>query len=198
MSIALPEMEMPVRLSFERPMTDEALLRFCAENKTLRVEREANGDLILMSPTGNEGAGFDTDVTVELAVWARQDGRGRVYNSNAGWNLPDGSMRAADAHWISWARLNSLTSAERKGFPHLCPEFVIEVRSESDGLKPLREKMQMWLANGAELGWLIDPSRKVVEVYRPGKPVEEQEGHSAVYGEGPVAGFVLELGRIWG
>jgi Uma2 family endonuclease len=75
---------------------------------------------------------------------------------------------------------------------------VIEVRSESDGLKPLREKMLMWLANGAELGWLIDPSRRAVEIYRPGKPVEEQEGHSAVYGEGPVAGFVRELGRIWG
>jgi Uma2 family endonuclease len=99
---------------------------------------------------------------------------------------------------ISWARLYSVTDAERKGFAPLCPEFVIELRSESDRLIPLQEKMRMWLANGAELAWLVDPSRKVVEIYRTGREAEVLEGHSAVYGEGPVAGFVLELGRIWG
>jgi Uma2 family endonuclease len=179
-------------------MTDEALLRFCAENEPLQVEREPNGDLILMSPTGTEGSGFDTDITLELGLWARQDGRGRAFSSNAGWSLPDGSMRAADAHWISWARLYSVTDAERKGFAPLCPEFVIELRSESDRLMPLQEKMRMWLANGAELAWLVDPSRKVVEIYRPGREAEVLEGGSTVEGEGPVAGFVLELGRIWG
>ncbi len=198
MSIAIPETELPVRMSFERPMTDEALLRFCAANPLARVEREPNGDIKVMSPTGNEGAGFDTDITVEMAIWARQDGRGRVYNSNAGWKLRDGSMRSADAHWISWERLKAMSQAERKGFPSMCPEFVIELRSETDALKPLQEKMGMWLANGAELGWLVDPRRKVVEIYRPGCEPEVLEGGSAVEGEGPVAGFVLELGKIWG
>jgi Uma2 family endonuclease len=91
-----------------------------------------------------------------------------------------------------------VTDAERKGFAPLCPEFVIELRSESDRLIPLQEKMRMWLANGAELAWLVDPSRKVVEIYRPGREAEVLEGGSTVEGEGPVAGFVLELGRIWG
>ncbi len=179
-------------------MTDEALLEFCAANSLARVEREPNGDIKIMSPTGNEGVGFETDILVELANWAAQDGRGRAYNSNAGWKLRDGSMRAADAHWISWERLNSMTDAERKGFPRMCPEFVIEVRSETDVLKALQDKMQMWLANGAQLAWLVDPSRKTVEIYRPGQAMEEQVGHSAVYGEGPVGGFLLELGKVWG
>jgi len=85
MNLALPEIEQPVRLRFDRPMTDEELMRFCAENELLRVERDANGELIIMSPTGSEGSGVETDVVVELSIWARQDGRGRAFNSNAGY-----------------------------------------------------------------------------------------------------------------
>jgi Uma2 family endonuclease len=197
MNLALAENELPVRLRFEHPVSDEELMRFCAENELMRVERDANGELIIMSPTGSEGAGVETDVTLELGIWARQDGRGRVFNSNAGFTLPDGSVRAADAHWVSWARWNALQPSERKSYARLCPEFVIEVRSENDSLSELQQKMQAWIANGAELAWLIDPSRKIVEIYRPGQPVDVQEGHTAVYGEGPVGGFVLELARIW-
>ena len=198
MNVALPEIDQPVRLRFDRPMTDEELMRFCAANEMVRVERDANGEIIVMSPSGSEGGGIETDVAVELAIWARKDGRGKVFGSNAGFRLPDGSVRAADAHWVSWPRWNALSEAERKGFAPLCPEFVIEVRSESDRLAELQDKMRMWLANGAEVAWLIDPSRKTVEVYRPGREVEVVEGGSAVEGDGPVAGFVLELGRVWG
>jgi Uma2 family endonuclease len=198
MNLALPETELPVRLRFDRPMTDEELMRFCAENEFLQIERDANGELIVMSPSGSEGGGVELDVATELNIWARQDGRGKVFGSNAGFTLPDGSMRAADAHWVSWPKWNALTAADQKRYAPICPEFVIEIRSESDRLATLQEKMQMWLANGAELAWLIDPSRRAVEIYRPGQPVEVQEGHSAVEGEGPVTGFVLELGRIWG
>ncbi|MGA7158068.1 MAG: Uma2 family endonuclease [Acidobacteriaceae bacterium] len=187
-----------MRLRFERPMTDEELMRFCAENEPMRVEREANGELIVMSPSGSEGGGIETDVATELNIWARRDGRGKVFGSNAGFHLPDGSVRAADAHWVSWQKWNALSEADRKRFAPLCPEFVIEIRSASDRLPELQAKMGMWLANGAELAWLIDPSRKAVEVYRPGREVEVLEGGSAVEGDGPVAGFVLELGRIWG
>jgi Uma2 family endonuclease len=198
MNLALPEIEQPVRLRFDRPMTDEELLRFCAENDPLRIERDANGEVIVMSPTGTEGGGTELDVGTELAIWARQDGRGKAYGPTAGVTLPDGSMRAADASWISWARINALSPERRKGFLPLCPEFVIEVRSDGDRLPPLQEKMREWLANGAELGWLIDPLRKTVEVYRPGsKHADVLEGVTAVYGEGPVGGFVLELARIW-
>ncbi len=197
MNVAFAENELPVRLRFEHPMADEELIRFCAKNELLRVERDANGELIIMSPTGSEGSGVETDVVVELSIWARQDGRGRAFSSNAGFTLPDGSVRAADAHWVSWLRWNALTPSDKKRFAPLCPEFVIEVRSEADRLAELQAKMQMWISNGAKLAWLIDPSRKVVEIYHPGKPVEVQEGYTAVYGEDPVSGFVLELARIW-
>ena len=198
MNLALPEIDQPIRLHFDCPMTDEELMRFCAENELLRIERDANGEIIVMTPPGLEGGGTELDVASELRIWALQDGRGRAFGPNSGVRLADGSMRMADASWISWPRLNALSPAQREGFSPICPEFVIEVRSKSDRLKPLQEKMQMWIANGAELAWLIDPSRKTVEIYRPGQAMEEQLGHSAVFGEGPVGGFVLELGKIWG
>lgn len=197
MNLALPEIDQPVRLRFARPMTDEELLRFCAENEPLRVERDANGELIVMSPSGSEGGGIEIDIAVELAIWARKAGRGKVFGSSAGFRLPDGSVRAADAHWVSWPRWNALSREEQKRFAPLCPEFVIELRSESDRLPDLQAKMQMWIANGAEVAWLVDPSRKTVEVYWPGREAEVLEGGSAVEGDGPVAGFVLELGRVW-
>ena len=198
MQFALSNLELPARIRLERPLTDEELMRFCSENELLRVERDANGELIVMSPSGSEGGGAETDVTVELSLWARQDGRGKVFGSNAGFTLPDGSVRAANAHWVSWHRWNALTPSDQKRFAPICPEFVIEVRSESDRLPELQAKMRMWLLNGADLGWLIDPSRKTVEVYRPGREAEVLQGGSAVEGDGPVAGFVLELGKVWG
>jgi len=106
-------------------------------------------------------------------------------------------MRSPDAAWIAWPRWNALTKEEQERFAPICPEFVIELRSSSDSLGELQAKMGLWIANGAELAWLIDPSRKTVEIYRPGREVEVFEGGSAVEGEGPVAGFVLELGKIW-
>jgi Uma2 family endonuclease len=198
MNIAFPEIAEPVRVRFVTPMTDEELMRFCEENELARIERDSNGELILMSPTGFDGAGVEGDVYGELRDWARQDGRGKAYGANAGVTLPDGSVRAADASWVSWPRLNGLSPQSRKVFPKLCPEFVIEVRSETDSLADQREKMRMWIANGADLAWLVDPQRKAVEIYRPGREPEVLEGGSAVEGEGPVAGFVLELGKIWG
>lgn len=191
------EVELPVRIRPEHEMTDEELMRFCAANDPLRIERDSNGELIVMSPSGSEGGGTELDVASELLFWARLDGRGRAFGPNAGFTLPDGSVRAGDATWISWQRWNALTPEEQKRFAPICPEFVIEVRSESDRLPVLQEKMQMWLANGAELAWLVDPLRKAVEIYRPGCEPEVLEGGSVVDGGGPVAGFVLELGRIW-
>jgi len=197
MNVAISETHLPLRLRYEHPVTDEELLRFCAANELLRVERDANGDIIVMTPTFFESGGVEGDVFGELRNWALEDGRGKAYGPSTGMTLPDGSMRAPDASWVSWQRVNALTPEQRKSFAPVCPEFVIEVRSEKDRLKPLQEKMQTWLANGVELAWLVDPSRKAVEIYRPGREVEVVEGGSAVEGEGPVAGFVLELGRIW-
>ena len=196
MHVALPEIDQPVRISFKTPMTDEELMRFCAENELLRVERDANGELRLMSPTGTDGGNAELDIATELNIWARQHGGGRALGSNSGVKLPDTAVRAADAGWVSWERYNR--SPGEGGYRQFVPEFVIELRSESDGLPDVRAKMVEWVGYGVELGWLVDPSRKVVEIYRPGREVEVVEGGSAVEGEGPVAGFVLELGKVWG
>jgi Uma2 family endonuclease len=196
MNLSFPEIDQPVRVSFGTPVTDEELLRFCAENELLRVERDAKGELILMSPTGTDGGNAELDIATELNIWARQDGRGRALGSNSGVKLPDTAVRAADAGWVSWGRYNQ--SSGQRGYRQFVPEFVIELRSDGDTLKNVRSKMEEWLRNGVELGWLIDPQRKAVEIYRPGREPEVLEGASAVEGEGPVAGFVLELGKVWG
>jgi len=197
MNLALNESVLPVRLRFDRPMTDEELMRFCAENDPLRVERNAQGELIVMSPTGSEGSGWNSEIITDLNLWARQDGRGKVFDSNGGFTLPDGSMRAPDAAWVSLRRWNALSREDQKRFAPICPEFVIEVRSETDRLPDLQAKMEMWIANGAEVAWLIDPLEKAVSIYRPGEQPEVLAQPTSVQGTGPIAGFELVLARIW-
>jgi Uma2 family endonuclease len=196
MNIALPEVDQPIRLHLESPMTDDELMRFCAENDLLRAERNANGELSVMSPTGTDGGNVELDIATELNNWAREDGRGRALGPNSGVKLPDTAVRAANAGWVSWGRYNQSSGA--KGYRQFVPEFVIEVRSDSDRLADVRAKIEEWMANGVELAWLVDPQRKAVVIYRPGREVEVLEGGSVVKGEGPVAGFVLELGKVWG
>lgn len=197
MSIALAGMDPPARLVLGEPISGEDFWRICQENPDLRLERSATGELLIMSPSGLETGGLELDVAAELRQWSLQDGRGKAFGANAGVTLADGSVRAADACWISWDRLNQLTPQQRSRFAPITPEFVIEVRSPSDTLTNLREKMAEWIANGVELAWLMDPTSKSVGIYRPNQHPEVQEAPSAVYGEGPVAGFVLELARIW-
>ncbi len=197
MNLALEGVELPIRLRLEKPLTDLELMRFCAVNEMVRVERDANGELILMSPTGLEGSSWNSELITELNLWARQDGRGKVFDSNGGFTLPDGSMRAPDAAWVSWRRWNAVPRDEQKRYGRVSPEFVIEMRSENDRLAMLQEKMRLWIRNGVELAWLIDPQRKVVEVYRPGEEPEVHEQPTSVQGSGPVAGFELVLERIW-
>ena len=197
MNLALEGVELPIRLRLEKPLTDLELMRFCTANEMVRVERDASGELILMSPTGLEGSSWNSELITDLVVWARQDRRGKVFDSNGGFTLPDGSMRAPDAAWVSWRRWNAVPRDEQKRFGRVSPDFVIELRSESDRLPMLQEKMRLWIANGVELAWLIDPQRKVVEIYRPGEEPEVHEQPTSVQGSGPVAGFALVLERIW-
>jgi Uma2 family endonuclease len=197
MNLAFSEDTMPVRITFEQPLSDEALMRFSAANEALRVERDANGELIVVSPTGSEGSATEMDVALELGLWARTDGRGKVFGSNAGFTMPDSSVRAADAAWVSLQHWNALTREQQQGYAPICPEFVIEVWSKSDRLKALQTKMEMWIANGADVAWLIDPERKVVEIYRPGDSPEVLQEPSSVQGTGPVAGFELVMARVW-
>jgi Uma2 family endonuclease len=197
MNLALDQDEMPVRIAFEQPLSNEALMRFSAENDWLRVERDANGELIVMSPAGADGGSTELEVGAELIFWARKDGRGKAFGANSGFTLPDSSVRTADAAWISLARWNVLTREQQESYSPICPEFVIEVRSKSDRLKTFQGKLEMWIANGAEVAWLIDPERKVVEMYRPGASPELLRDPSSVQGTGPVAGFELVMARVW-
>jgi Uma2 family endonuclease len=197
MSLALNQIEPPIRFRPDTPMSDADFLRFCAANEPMRFERGADGEIIVTSPTGTEGSGYETDVTIELALWARADGRGGAFGSNAGFKLPDTSVRAADAAWVTWQRWNSVSREEREGFAPICPEFVIEVRSRTDRLAPLQEKMEQWITNGAEVAWLIDPIEKAVTVYRPGVEPEFHAHPTSVQGTGPIAGFELVLSKIW-
>ena len=197
MTSALLDLPMPVRLRTAVPLTDDELLAFCARHDELRVERDANGELIMMSPAGGASSNRNAFINGMLWSWANQDARGTVFDSSGGFRLPDGSMRSPDAAWVSREKWDALTGSEREKFLPLCPEFVIELRSPSDSLIELRAKMADWIANGSLLGWLIDPERRSVEIYRTAREPEVLEQATEVRGEGPVAGFLLPLAPIW-
>ena len=197
MNLALDQFELPIRISQDRPVTDEELLRLSAENELMRFERDANGEVIVMTPTGTGGGRIESRVNLALGNWAVADGRGEAYGPSTGFKLPDSSVRAADAAWMSSSKWDTLDAEELKRFARACPEFVIEVRSESDRLVPLQAKMQMWIENGAEVAWLIDPIEKSVTIYRPGTDPEHHAHLTSVQGTGPIAGFELVMARIW-
>jgi Uma2 family endonuclease len=188
---------MPLRIKPARPMTDEELMRFCEQHDELAVEREPNGDLTVMTPAGSGSSFRNSELCGELRNWAQADDRGIVFESSAGFTLPDGSVRAADAAWLSRGKWNALTPEQRESYAPVCPEFIVELRSKTDTLGTLQQKMDQWIANGAELGWLIDPFEKTVHIYRPGNTPKLLDHISQVAGEGPVAGFILPLDRIF-
>jgi Uma2 family endonuclease len=198
MNLDLSEIELPIRLRLERPMTDEELMRFCAANEVLRVEREPNGEILVMIPAGSRTSRMNLRIGRFLDEWAEVDGRGVAFDSNGGFTLPDGSMRASDGAWVELRRWQALSEEQQRGYAPVCPNFVIELRSPSDRLPDIEAKMEQWMANGAQVGWLIDPERRAVAIYRAGQAVEALQDPSSVQGEGPVAGFELVMERVWG
>jgi Uma2 family endonuclease len=197
--LAVPKSKMPLRLSYDsgRRLSDAEYWEFCVANPDLNVERSAEGEIIIVPPAGPESSNRNLKVAVQLGAWAEKNGRGEVFDSSAQFILPDGWAMSPDASWVSKESLKRLTPEERKKFPHLVPEFVVEVRSPSDRLKPALAKMERWMANGVLLGWFIDGDAKTVYVFRPGRGVEKLQGVQKLAGEGPVKGFVLKLGSIW-
>lgn len=181
-------------------LTDEQLLEICSLNDEIRIERNAQGELELMPPTGDDTSSKNFDIITDLGNWVRSDGTGVGFESNAGFTLPNGAMRSPDAAWILKDRWQALPGSERRRFAHICPDFVVELRSESDRLSVVQAKMEEYIANGARLGWLIDPvdPRHRVYVYRPDNPVEILEGPDTVSGEPELPGFVLDLKPVWG
>jgi Uma2 family endonuclease len=197
MNFALAEMPLPLRFRPETPMSDEQLMRFCAANDFLRVERDANGEILVMTPAGLKTSRMNSRITRLLDEWAEQDGRGIAVDSNGGFTLPDGSVRAADAAWVHKSRWDALSEADQARFSPICPDFIIELRSPNDSLVELKQKMERWIANGVQLGWLIDPENKTVSVYRPGDQPEVLAHPTSVQGHGVMAGFELVMERIW-
>lgn len=179
------------------PLTDEAFARLCSEHPELNLELSAHGELIVLPQTYTWTGARNNEISRQLANWARQDKRGVAFDSSTGWLLPTGARRSPDAAWILKQRIKDLDPAAFSRYWPVCPNFVIELRSESDRLRALREKMDEWLANGAQLGWLIDPELRTIEIYRPGREAEARVAASSIAGEGPVDGFVLDLIPVW-
>lgn len=178
-------------------LTDEQLFQLCQLNRELLIERSATGELLIMSPTGSQTAGHNAGLSGQLWFWNRQTCLGKSFDSSTGFRLPNGAVRSPDAAWIHRERWNSLTTEQKQQFAPLCPDFVVELCSPSDTLEDLRMKMQEYLANGARLGWLIDPKTQQVEVYRSHQEVEILVAPGSLSGEDVLPGFELELREIW-
>ncbi len=182
-----------VRLQSVIDLTDDQFYEFCQLNRDLRIERTAIGELMIMPPVGGEGSKRNADLTVELGLWNRQTKLGVVFDSSGGFKLPNGAERSPDAAWVRLDRWNALTTRQRKRFPPICPDFVVELRSETDSLEPLQAKMQEYLDNGLRLGWLIDPKTQTVEIYRLGQAVDVLPSPKTLSGEDVLPGFVVDL-----
>ncbi len=178
-------------------MTAEEFFWFCQANDVWQIEREPDGEIVMMPPGSLEWGGWAADVGTQLRTWAKKDGRGKTFSSRAGFTLPNGAVRAADASWLSLPRYSRLTREELDRFAPVCPEFVVEIKPRYESVPRLKRKMQEYVENGAELGWLIVPDSRTVFVYRPGAPEQTFVGIKKLAGEGPVEGFELDLAEIW-
>jgi len=178
-------------------ITDEQLYELSQINRDLRFERNAQGELIIMSPTGGETGNKNAELTIQLGVWAKQNGTGLIFDSSTGFRLPNGAVRSPDASWMKKSRYESLSKKVREKFIPLCPDFVIELRSLTDPINILKDKMQEYIDSGAQLGFLIDPEGQRVYVYRPDTQVEEMDKPETISGEPVLPGFVLDLREIW-
>ncbi|MEM6836960.1 MAG: Uma2 family endonuclease [Cyanobacteria bacterium P01_C01_bin.120] len=178
-------------------ITDGQFLELVRANPDLRMERTAEGELIVMSPTGSEGGNYNAELTTDFGIWNRQVKLGKIFDSSTGFKLPNGATRSPDTAWIKQARWNALTPKQRQGFAPICPDFVLELASETDDIKILQAKMQEYLENGCSLGWLIDPKTRQVEIYRPDQKVEVLQNPKSLSGEDILPGFTLNLATLF-
>lgn len=188
------ELHVPFKLNTRATrLTEEQFVQLCQENRDLRFELTANKELVIMAPTGSETGWRSGEVFYSLTDWAKKDGTGISFDSSTGFRLPNGAIRSPDASWVRRERWQALTAEQRRSFAPLCPDFVIELRSSSDLLSTLQDKMQEYIDNGARLGWLIDPSQRRAYIYRPGLPIEQLDDPSTLRGDSVLPGFVFRL-----
>jgi Uma2 family endonuclease len=178
-------------------VTHEEFEKLCQDNPERSLELTANGELVVMPPVGGESGNSESELGGELFVWNRQTRLGKTFSSSTVFVLPNGAERSPDAAWVELSRWEALTPEQRKKFPPLAPDFVIELRSATDRLPPLREKMEEYRANGVRLGLLIDPKKKQVEIYRPGQEPFVLESPTFIDCSEVMPGFILSLSEIW-
>ena len=178
-------------------LDDDQFYELCRLNRELRIERAAGGGLSIMPPAGGDTSRRNAEIVRQLANWASRNGAGTCFDSSCGFVLPNGAVRSPDAAWVLRERLNALTARQRSRFLPLCPDFVVELRSPTDSLPVLQDKMREYVDNGAALGWLIDPLRAEVFVYPPDGSVECFHAPEHVSADSLLAGFRLERDEIW-
>ena len=178
-------------------MSREQFLRFCQRNRDVRIERNAEGSIAVMAPTGGETGARSGRLFAAVFRWAEDDGSGVAFDSSTGFELPNGAVRSPDAAWVARARLERLPAEDKQGFLPLCPDFVIELLSPSDSRAVVRRKMEEYRDNGARLGWLVDPGRRQVAIYRADGVAEQRTGSGVLTGESVLPGFVLDVAAIW-
>ncbi len=198
-TLLIPTQSVPLTIDLPaiEPMTVEQFYQFCLANGDLRIERTASGEVIVMSPAFSDTSNRNGKISLQLANWAEQDGTGETFDSSAGFTLPNGATRSPDASWIKLERWNPLTEEQKASFAPICPDFVIELRSSSDPLKGLQNKMQEYIDNGVSLGWLIDRKNRKVYIYRPNRELEILDNPETVSADPELTGFVLRMAKIW-
>ncbi len=174
-------------------LTDEQFYRLCQANDTWKLERTAKGDLLIMPPVGGKSGKREADLITDINNWNRQTRLGEVFSSSTIFRLPNGGDRSPDVAWVKQERWEALSEEEQEKFPPLCPDFVIELRSRTDNLESLQEKMQEYLNSGLRLGWLINPQQQQVEIYRPNQAIEIVNLPVSLSGEDVLEGLVLDL-----
>lgn len=176
---------------------DDQFYQLCRHNPELNLERNDKGEIIIMPPTGGETGKFNSELNAEFVIWNRQHKLGVIFDSSTCFKLPKGSNRSPDVAFIKQERWNKLTEEEKAKFPPIAPDFVGELRSKTDSLKQIQEKMQEYMDNGVKLGWLINPEKKQVEIYRQGQEKEVLDHPQTLYGEDILPNFILDLSIIW-
>ncbi|WP_414574827.1 Uma2 family endonuclease [Anabaena sp. CCY 9402-a] len=179
-------------------MTDEQFFEFCQVNRELRIERNKLGEISIMPPTGSETGYRGGNIFGQLWVWSEQDGTGICFDSSTGFTLSTGAKRSPDASWMKLERWNTLSSEQQQSFAPICPDFLVELRSPSDNLQPLKDKMVEYMKEpGVKLGWLIDRKYRRVYIYHPGQPEECLESPDKVSADPALPRFVLNMSKIW-
>lgn len=177
-------------------LSDDQFLRLCSDNRDFRIELSAHGELIIMPPPGSKTGRRSLKINQRLANWADQDGTGVGFGTDTGFTLPNGAKRAPDASWITLERWGRIPQEQQEKLAPICPDFVIELRSPSDSLSDVQEKMEEYIANGARLGWLLDPFENSATIYRPGQLPQRVENPAILTGDPVLRGFRFDFTEI--